>query len=156
MISDPLMDAVNNVAASVIGKERRAFAAEGAGRPEVAERLLREMIRSRPDAADLYYNLGNNLSRQGRNPEALAAWTTALEKNPDHVAALINSSIVLAQSGKSRRSGAALPPRPRDPAEPSRSALQPRQHRRARWPAAGGAALVPESARTGARARGDP
>ena len=99
MISDPLMDAVNNVAASVIGKERRAFAAEGAGRPEVAERLLREMIRSRPDAADLYYNLGNNLSRQGRNPEALAAWATALEKNPDHVSALINSSIVLAQSG---------------------------------------------------------
>lgn len=99
MISDPLMDAVNNVAASVIGKERRAFAAEGAGRPEVAERLLREMIQSRPDAADLYYNLGNNLSRQSRNPEALAAWATALEKNPDHVSALINSSIVLAQSG---------------------------------------------------------
>ncbi|MXW70411.1 MAG: tetratricopeptide repeat protein [Acidobacteria bacterium] len=99
MIRDPLIDAVNNVAASVIGKERRAFAAEGAGRPEVAERLLREMIRSRPDAADLYYNLGNNLSRQGRNEEALAAWATALEKNPDHVAALINSSIVLAQSG---------------------------------------------------------
>ncbi len=98
MIRDPLIDAVNNVAASVIGKERRAFAAEGAGRPEVAERLLREMIRSRPDAADLYYNLGNNLSRQGRNPEALAAWATALEKNPGHVAALINSSIVLAQS----------------------------------------------------------
>ena len=99
LISDPLIDAVNNVAASVIGKERRAFAAEGAGRPEVAERLLREMIRSRPDAADLYYNLGNNLSRQGKNPEALAAWATALEKNPDHVSALINSSIVLAQSG---------------------------------------------------------
>ena len=99
MISDPLIDAVNNVAASVIGKERRAFAAEGAGRPEVAERLLREMIRSRPDAADLYYNLGNNLSRQTRNDEALAAWAIALDKNPDHVAALINSSIVLAQSG---------------------------------------------------------
>ena len=99
MISDPLIDAVNNVAASVIGKERRAFAAEGAGRPEVAERLLREMIRSRPDAADLYYNLGNNLSRQNRNDEALAAWAIALDKNPDHVAALINSSIVLAQSG---------------------------------------------------------
>ena len=99
MISDPLMDVVNNVAASVIGKERRAFAAEGAGRPEVAERLLREMIQSRPDSADLYYNLGNNLSRQGRNEEALAAWSTALEKYPDHVAALINSSIVLAQSG---------------------------------------------------------
>ena len=99
LISDPLIDAVNQVAVSVIGKERRAFAAEGAGRPEVAERLLREMIRSRPDAADLYYNLGNNLSRQGKNEEALAAWTTALEKNPDHVSALINSSIVLAQMG---------------------------------------------------------
>ncbi len=97
LISDPLIDTVNQVAVSVIGKERRAFAAEGAGRPEVAERLLREMIRSRPDAADLYYNLGNNLSRQGKNEEALAAWSTALEKNPDHVSALINSSIVLAQ-----------------------------------------------------------
>ena len=112
MIRDPLIDAVNNVAASVIGKERRAFAAEGAGRPEVAERLLREMIRSRPAAADLYYNLGNNLSRQGRNDEALAAWAVALEKNPDHVAALINSSIVLAQVRKisARRSGAASAP----------------------------------------------
>jgi tetratricopeptide (TPR) repeat protein len=99
MISDPLIDAVNAVAASVIGKERRAFAAEGAGRPEIAEGLLREMIRSRPDASDLYYNLGNNLSRQGRDPEALAAWASALERNPDHVSALINSSIVLAQSG---------------------------------------------------------
>ena len=97
LISDPLIDTVNQVAVSVIGKERRAFAAEGAGRPEVAERLLRQMIRSRPDAADLYYNLGNNLSRQGKNEEALAAWSTALEKNPDHVSALINSSIVLAQ-----------------------------------------------------------
>ena len=119
MISDPLMDAVNNVAASVIGKERRAFAAEGAGRPEVAERLLREMIRSRPEAADLYYNLGNNLSRQGRNEEALAAWATALEKNPDHVSALINSSITLAQSGSlaeaERRCRRALEVQPNHP-----------------------------------------
>lgn len=98
-ISDPLMDAVSAVAASVVGKERRAFAAEGQGRPEVAERLLREMIEARPGAADLYYNLGNNLSRQGRNPEALDAWRQALDRNPDHVAALVNSSIVLAQSG---------------------------------------------------------
>ena len=98
-ISDPLMDAVNRRAASVVGMERRAFAAEGAGRPEVAERLLREMIEARPGAADLYYNLGNNLSRQGRNPEALEAWQSALDRNPDQVAALINSSIVLAQAG---------------------------------------------------------
>ena len=98
-ISDPLMDQVNQRAASVVGKERRAFAAEGAGRPEIAERLLREMIQARPDAADLYYNLGNNLSRQGKNPEALRAWASALDRNPNHVAALINSAIVLAQSG---------------------------------------------------------
>ncbi len=119
LISDPLMDAVNNVAVSVIGKERRAFAAEGAGRPEIAERLLREMIRSRPEAADLFYNLGNNLSRQGRNDEALVAWSTALEKNPDHVAALINSSIVLAQSGSlaeaERRCRRALEVQPNHP-----------------------------------------
>ncbi len=98
-ISDPLMETVHRASASVVGKERRAFAAEAAGRPEVAERLLREMIQTRPEAADLYYNLGNNLSRQGRNPEALEAWRAALSRNPDHVAALVNSAIVLAQTG---------------------------------------------------------
>ncbi len=99
VIADPLMNAVQGVAVSIVGRERRAFAAEGAGRPEVAERLLREMIRTRPDSADLYYNLGNNLSRQGRNEEALTAWQSALDRNPDHVSALVNSAIVLAQSG---------------------------------------------------------
>ncbi len=99
VIDDPLMDAVNGGAVSVLGRERRAFAAEGAGRPEVAERLLRDMIRTRPDSADLYYNLGNNLSRQGRNQEALDAWQAALGRNPNHVSALVNSAIVLAQSG---------------------------------------------------------
>lgn len=100
MISDPLMDQIQNLARSVVGMERRAFAAEGAGRPEVAELLLREMLESRPDSADLYYNLGNNLSRQGRNDDALEAWAQALDRNPDHVSALVNSSIVLAQSGE--------------------------------------------------------
>lgn len=98
-ISDPLMDAVNALSVSVVGRESRARAAEGAGRPRAAEALLRDMIRSRPDSADLHYNLGNNLSRQGRNDEALAAWADALARNPSHVAALVNSSIVLAQSG---------------------------------------------------------
>ncbi len=99
MISDPLMDRVNAMAASLVGRERRAFAAEDAGRPDVAEQLLREMIAARPDSADLHYNLGNNLSRQGRNPEALEAWAAALHRNPDHLPTLINSSIVLAQGG---------------------------------------------------------
>ncbi len=100
LISDPLMDQVNNLARSVVGMERRAFAAEGAGRPEAAEQLLREMIEARPDSADLYYNLGNNLSRQGRNDEALASWAGALDRNPDHIPTLVNSAIVLAQSGE--------------------------------------------------------
>ena len=99
MISDPLMDRVHAVAVSVVGREARASAAEKAGRPEVAERILREMIVSRPHAADLHYNLGNNLSRQERNDEALEAWTAALDRNPDHIPTLINSSIVLARSG---------------------------------------------------------
>lgn len=98
-IHDPLMDSVTALSVSVVGKERRAFAAEGAGNPRAAEALLRQMIGSRPDSADLYYNLGNNLSRQGRNDEALAAWRAALDRNPEHVSALVNSSIVLAQSG---------------------------------------------------------
>lgn len=98
-IHDPVMDSVTALSVSVVGKERRAFAAEGAGNPRAAEALLRQMIGSRPDSADLYYNLGNNLSRQGRNDEALAAWRAALDRNPEHVSALVNSSIVLAQSG---------------------------------------------------------
>lgn len=100
LISDPLMDQVNNLAQSVVGLEKRAFAAEEAGHPEVAERLLEEMIEARPESADLYYNLGNNLSRQGRNDEALAAWASALDRNPDHIPALVNSAIVLAQAGE--------------------------------------------------------
>ena len=155
LISDPLIDTVNQVAVSVIGKERRAFAAEGAGRPEVAERLLREMIRSRPDAADLYYNLGNNLSRQGKNEEALAAWSTALEKNPDHVSALINSSIVLAQMENLDEAERRCLTRARGPAESSGRALQPRQHHSPRRQAVGGASLVPEGPRTGTGASGD-
>ena len=155
LISDPLIDAVNQVAVSVIGKERRAFAAEGAGRPEVAERLLREMIRSRPDAADLYYNLGNNLSRQGKNEEALAAWATALEKNPDHVSALINSSIVLAQAGNldeaERRCLHALEVQPNHPGALSSlgsiAALDGRRPEALRW--------FREGPRTGTGAGGD-
>ncbi len=119
LISDPLMDQVNALARSVVGMERRAFAAEAAGRPQVAERLLREMIEARPGAADLYYNLGNNLSRQGRNDEALEAWANALDRNPDHVSALVNSSIVLAQSGElaeaERRCRRVLDIQPRHP-----------------------------------------
>ena len=118
-ISDPLLDAVHRQATSVVGRERRAFAAEAAGRPDVAERLLRDMIEARPGAADLHYNLGNNLSRQGRNGEALAAWASALEHNPDHVATLINSGIVLAQGGDleeaERRCRRALEIRPDHP-----------------------------------------
>ncbi len=141
VIVDPLMDAVLGVAVSVVGRERRAFAAEGAGRPEVAERILREMIRARPDSADLYYNLGNNLSRQGRNEEALAAWRSALDRNPDHVSALVNSAIVLAQSGNrpeaERRCRRALEVHPNHPGALSSlgsiAALDGRRDEAIRW-----------------------
>lgn len=98
-IHDPVMDRVHALSVSILGRERRATAAEGAGRPRAAEAILRDMIRSRPDSADLYYNLGNNLSRQGRDDEALDAWAAALDRNPSHLAALVNSSIVLARNG---------------------------------------------------------
>ena len=99
-IHDPVMDRVHALSVSILGRERRATAAEGAGRPRAAEAILRDMIRSRPDSADLYYNLGNNLSRQGRDEEALDAWAAALDRNPSHLAALVNSSIVLARAGE--------------------------------------------------------
>ncbi len=140
-IHDPLMDAVTALSVSVVGKERRAFAAEGAGNPRAAEALLRQMIGSRPDSADLYYNLGNNLSRQGRNDEALAAWRAALDRNPEHVSALVNSSIVLAQSGDlaeaERRCRRVLEIRPNHPGALSSlgsiAALDGRRAEAVRW-----------------------
>lgn len=99
-IHDPVMDRVHALSVSLLGRGRSATAAEGSGRPRVAEALIRDMIRSRPDLANNHYNLGNHLSRQGRDEEALAAWADALERDPSHPGALVNSSIVLAHAGE--------------------------------------------------------
>ena len=69
-LDDPVMAAVGNEAESVVGLQTRAVEAEARGDVAGAEALLRRMIALRPDEPNLYYNLGNNLSRQGRLDEA--------------------------------------------------------------------------------------
>lgn len=98
-LDDPTMAAVAEEAVSVVGLQSRAVTAESRGETRRAEGLLRQMIALRPDEANLYYNLGNNLARQGRAAEAEAQYREALLRRPDHVAALINLGNVLAQSG---------------------------------------------------------
>jgi Ca-activated chloride channel family protein len=46
------------------------------------------------DSADAHYNRGNALAQAGKPEAALDAWQKALEKNPDHDAALHNREIV--------------------------------------------------------------
>ena len=96
-LNDPVMAAVGEEAVSVVGLQNRAVEAESRGEPRRAEALLRQMITLRPEESDLYYNLANNLSRQGRLEEAEVEYRNAITKRSDHVSALINLGNVLSQ-----------------------------------------------------------
>jgi len=98
-LDDPVMASVGNEAVSVVGLQKRAVEAERRGGPTGAEALLRRMIALRPDEANLYYNLANNLSRQSRFEDAEVQYKEALARQPHHVSALINLGNVLSERG---------------------------------------------------------
>lgn len=97
-LDDPVMAAVGEEGVSIVGIQSRAVEAESKGDSVRAEALLRQMIALRPEDANFYYNLANNLARQGRFDEARASYQDALSRAPDHVAAHINLGNVLAQA----------------------------------------------------------
>lgn len=98
-LDDPVMASVAEEAVSVVGLQSRAVEAAARGDAPRAELLLRRMVELRPEDPDLHYNLGNNLSRQGRSEEAGSQYREALALRSDHVPALINLGNVLSQRG---------------------------------------------------------
>ena len=99
-LDDPVMAAVTEEAVSIVGYQTRAASAEASGDRKRAESLIRRMIELSPDNADLYYNLANNLSRQGRMEETAHYHREALARNPEHLSSLINLGIHLSQRGE--------------------------------------------------------
>ncbi|MDP2309348.1 MAG: tetratricopeptide repeat protein [Pseudomonadota bacterium] len=72
--------------ASVEGRFEEANAALAAGDLPAAEAGYRAVLEERPDAGDIWYNLGNVLYRQERHAEAALAWRNAaarLPRDPD-------------------------------------------------------------------------
>ena len=60
-----------------------------------AQELYEQYLSLRPGAADVYSDLGICLRAQGEYVEALGAFDTALEQDPDHWYARFNKAIVL-------------------------------------------------------------
>ena len=102
-VDDPVLAAVTEQWVSLAGHQARALRAEQAGDPIGAEALLRRIIELRPDDADLYYNLANHLSRQGRTKEAQDSYRDALRRDEGHVPSLVNLGILAAQNGDSEK-----------------------------------------------------
>lgn len=61
-------------------------------RAEAGFRALAELM---PDTASIHYNLGLTLSRQDRHDDALAAFDTALDLDPNHANALFERAASL-------------------------------------------------------------
>ena len=57
-------------------------------------------MRLKPDSADLPYNLGIALGRQGMLEEAAANYRQALRLKPDHAEAYHNLGVALTQQGQ--------------------------------------------------------
>jgi protein O-mannosyl-transferase len=71
-----------------------------AGRPDEAERALRQSIRLDPRPGEPYANLGNVLYLRGRATDALAMYETALQINPALARARGNLALILLEVGR--------------------------------------------------------
>lgn len=71
-----------------------------AGRLDQARRHYEVALRSDPNGADIYNNLGNVLAKQGNLPEAIASFESALRLRPDYGMARANLAAALLFSGR--------------------------------------------------------
>lgn len=77
----------------------RASALLDLGRPEEAERLLRDALAASPQSTDLLVQLGRALNQQSRYDESVAVARQALGLQPDHLGALMVLSASTAGQG---------------------------------------------------------
>ncbi len=64
----------------------RAATALGAGQPQLAERLLRQLLEQTPQSAEAWHMLGQSVAAQGRLPEALIHFRQARQSAPQEPA----------------------------------------------------------------------
>src|SRR3954468_22899118 len=81
----------------------RAFAALQQGRPELAERVLSQLLRKIPRHFDALFLLGAVRGQQGRFRDAAALFETAAEIRPDSADAHYNFGLALAHLGSKER-----------------------------------------------------
>ena len=70
------------------------------GKANEAYQVYQEALKFEPDNADLHYNLGVVLIELGNPIEALDMFNNALEVDSEHLQSLMNSAILMQESGK--------------------------------------------------------
>ena len=70
------------------------------GKANEAYQVYQEALKFEPDNADLHYNLGVVLIELGKPIEALDMFNNALEVDSEHLQSLMNSAILMQESGK--------------------------------------------------------
>ena len=86
-ITDPVHYAMQQESVSSITQLERAIQADRAGDFERAEALYRELIRLRPDDAEIHARFGDTLARQSKLQPAKEQYQAALAVNPRHASA---------------------------------------------------------------------
>ncbi len=81
-----------------VGYQQQAF--------NEAERYYQRALenKDKKQLADTYYNLGNNLFRQGRIEESVAAYQSCLERNPDDLDAKYNLEFIRRMKQQNQKS----------------------------------------------------
>lgn len=81
-IADPIHYAMRKESVSSSAQLQRAIEADEAGDHETAERLYQELVRLRPDDADIRVRFGDILARQGKLGPAKQQYQAALAASP--------------------------------------------------------------------------
>jgi protein O-GlcNAc transferase len=79
---------------------RTAVEHQRAGRSREAETIYRELLRRRPETAEVHYNLASLLKSTARLDEAVDAFRAAITLRPEYPDALSNLAVVLLRQSK--------------------------------------------------------
>lgn len=118
-ITDPIHYAMRKESVSSVAQLQRAIDADRAGDYETAEALYEELVRIRPDDANIHARFGDNLARQSKLGLAKEQYQAALAVNPQMASAHYGLGNMLNfeadYDGAASHYGAALESRPDHP-----------------------------------------